>query len=48
MCRAPIGEGDWSEKIFTVVSKMNSKRSKNESVSGIATFLNLRTKIIKI
>ncbi len=42
MCRTPIGEGDWHEKIFTVISKVSGKEGRNEAINQIAAFINFR------
>lgn len=50
MCRAPIGEGDWSQKIFEVISKATLKKEgqNNDDRKKIVEFINRKTRFIRI
>lgn len=42
MCRTAIGEGDWHDKIFTVITKASNKEGRNDAINQIAAFINFR------
>jgi hypothetical protein len=50
MCRMPIGEGKWDEKIFEVMSNqaLKEKNHGKDKRNEIASFINQRIQIFKI
>lgn len=50
MCRMPIGEGKWDQKIFEVMSNpaLKEKNHGNDHRDEIVSFVNKRIEIFKI